>query len=263
MLPVPKLEEEDWDEDEDEFEDGRWVEDAPKFQNELLAALESAGGTGSMSRPDWISNYETDEQQKIKSAVLSQQSRVENARAKLASLQHKRDEIDAADQLFLGTGRALEIEVKRVFELMNAEVFEPQTGREDWRLHFDEGDAVVEVKGLSKSAAESHAAQLEKWVSTVFEETGKVPKGILIVNTWREVPLADRNKADFPEQMLPYCIDRKHCLVTGIEMFLIRRDIEINPLRASYWREKMLNTSGRIDGCGDWQSVIHVSEQTE
>jgi hypothetical protein len=146
---------------------------------------------------------------------------------------------------------------------MGAEFTEPQPGREDYRLELGGRIAVVEVKGLSKSAGEKHAAQLEKWVSTVFEDTGKMPKGILIANTWREVPLAERIEADFPEQMMAYCQDRKHCLVTGVEMFWIRADIEANPERAEYWREFLLSTVGRVDGCGDWRSVIHVSAPIE
>lgn len=45
-----------------------------------------------------------------------------------------------------------------------------------------------------------------------------MPKGILVVNTWRELPLGERQKDDF----------------------LLRRF----PARAEYWRKLLLKTKG-------------------
>jgi len=52
--------------------------------------------------------------------------------------------------------------------------------------------AVVEVKGLGKSAAENNAAQLEKWVSEYYLTKGIKPKGILIVNAYKDVPFKEQ-----------------------------------------------------------------------
>ncbi|MGW4635964.1 hypothetical protein ACWEMY_24600, partial [Nocardia sp. NPDC004415] len=121
---------------------------------------------------------------------------------------------------------------------------------------FDSRSAVVEVKGVNKSAAEKHAAQLEKWVAGELEATGTAPKGLLVVNTWRETDLSARTEKDFPDQMLPYCVSREHCLMTGLQLFVIRSEIEADASRAEYWRDKILKTSGIIDGADDWQSVL-------
>ena len=52
--------------------------------------------------------------------------------------------------------------------------------RDDLILQYNDRIAVVEIKGvLRKSAAERHAAQLEKWVSSYFSDKGIRPKGIL------------------------------------------------------------------------------------
>lgn len=146
------------------------------------------------------------------------------------------------DQLFLGTGRALELQVRAVLELLGGTVTEPEPGRDDWKVSFPEGDAVVEVKGVGKSAAEKHAAQLEKWVASAYEQTGAMPKGILVVNTWRETPLSERTKEAFPAQMLPYSEGRGHCLVTGLQLYLIRADVEAHPEHAENWRKALLET---------------------
>jgi len=91
--------------------------------------------------------------------------------------------------LFVGTGRPLELEVKAALEALGATVTEPAPNRDDWLAEFPGVDAVVEVEGVEKSGAEKHAAQLEKWVAGRFEKTGNAPKGILVVNAWRDVPL--------------------------------------------------------------------------
>ena len=90
-----------------------------------------------------------------------------------------------------------------------------------------------------------------------------MPKGILVVNTWRELPLLERTKDDFPAQMLPYCKGRGHCLMTGLQLFVIRADVDANPDRAKYWRDLLLKTKGVLGQARGWQSVIQPTQTTE
>lgn len=233
-----------------------WLPIAHDFQVDLLAAIEQLSGAKTISRPAWIERYATADQQRLRTEIVKQQKRIESARAKLTKLQQEREEAEARDQLFLGTGRALELEVQNVLELLGGTVTEPESGRNDWKVSFPEGDAVVEVKGVGKSAAEKHAAQLEKWVASVLEETGRSPKGILVINTWRETPLSERTEENFPKQMLPYCQGRGHCIVTGLQLFIIRSMVEKDPGQVEYWRKQLLETVGPVVGCDDWRPVI-------
>ncbi len=114
----------------------------------------------------------------------------------------------------------------------------------------------MEVKGVGKSAAEKHAAQLEKWVASEMEESGEAPKGILVVNTWRETALDERPAEDFPDQMLKYSKSRGHCLVSGLQLFVIREEVEANPNRAEFWRKKIMKTSGVLAGATDWPKYL-------
>ncbi|WP_150253122.1 hypothetical protein [Nocardiopsis deserti] len=260
LVPAINLRDEPGNGDSD---DEGWLPEAPQFQADLLAAISQLSGSKSMSRPQWIARYATDEQEHLRLEIVKQQKKIEEARTRLADLQRQKELAEAKDQLFLGSGRALELEVKSVLELLGGAVTEPTPGRDDWKVSFSEGDAVVEVKGIKKSAAEKHAAQLEKWVATALEETEKAPKGILAVNTWRERPLDERTEADFPDQMIPYCEGRQHCLVTGLQLFVIRDDVEKNPERAEHWRRELLNTVGRMTGCDDWRSVLRETRSKD
>jgi hypothetical protein len=252
--------EEDGTKDDDGY---FWAAEALEFQADLVDALLQLNAGAVNSRPAWAENYATEAQQKLRDGVVAQQKKVENARARLTKLQGQKEDAEARDQLFLGTGRALELQVRDVFELLGGTVTDPEPGRDDWRVSFPEGDAVLEVKGVKKSAAEKHAAQLEKWVAGAYEETGTMPKGILVVNTWRENPLSERVKEDFPAQMIPYSKGRGHCLVTGLQLFLIQADVESNRARAKYWRKALLKTKGVLTKPSDWHAVIHITETEE
>ncbi|XRQ08904.1 hypothetical protein ACN3XK_72550 [Actinomadura welshii] len=251
---------EEVDEDEDPY-----VEEAPNFQTDLLEAIGQLAGSTTQTRPAWMERYSTAQEKEIKAELVKQQRRIEAARKRLTKLQQKREAIEARDQLFLGSGRALELEVKKALEALGGQVTEPNPGRDDWKVSFPEGNAVVEVKGVGKSAAEKHAAQLEKWIAAELEETGKAPKGILVVNAWRDLPLNERTQDAFPSQMLPYCESRGHCLVTGLQLFVILANLEADPSQAEHWRKTVLATSGKLAGADNWRSVLDetrpVSEQ--
>jgi hypothetical protein len=149
---------------------------AAAFQEDLLEAVTKVLGVRDDDRPEWAQSYRTQQQRDAQAQVVAQQQAVETARAQLSKAESDLAELDAHDQLYLGSGRALEFEVRAVFELLGGAVTEPEPGRDDWRVSFPEGDAVVEVKGVGKSAAEKHAAQLEKWVASAITDEGKAPK---------------------------------------------------------------------------------------
>lgn len=253
-LQAPRDDEADDEPGDDEI----WVPEAEQFQADLLATVEQLGGSSNVSRPPWADGYITREQTRLRADVVRRQKQVEKAHTELAQAQQKKESAELKNQLFLGTGRTLELEVRKVLELLGGEVTEPIPGRDDWKVSFPEGRVVCEVKGVSRSAAEKHAAQLEKWVASDYDETGQLPKGLLVVNTWRDVPLTDRTGADFPDQMIPYSKSRGHCLISGLQLFVILADIEANPERAAHWRNLIMTTSGVMTDCNDWRSVLSV-----
>ncbi|WP_079614160.1 hypothetical protein [Mycobacteroides abscessus] len=264
LVLIPALNLQASEDDElDEDDDDTWVDDAPNVQVDLLDAITAMTENAIRAHPTWSLRYETAEQSKLRENIVKQEARVETARKRLTRLIEQRDRLQARNQLFLGTGEPLAMEVKIVLELLGGKVTQPNPERDDWKVTFPEGNAVVEVKGVSKSAAEKHAAQLEKWVAGEFEESGVAPKGILVINTWRETELSERRETDFPDQMLPYCEGRGHCLITGLQMFCIRLDIERDTSRADYWREKILTTSGLIKDVPDWQSKLIVTDDEQ
>jgi hypothetical protein len=250
-------------EDEELGDEEEWPDEAFEFQSDLLAAIAQLSTQGEIAQPGWAINYTTSTKRASQEKVAKQFTILERAQGKLIRFQALAEKELLLDQLYLGTGRQLELRVRDVFTLLGFKVEEPKPGRADWHASADGGSAVLEVKGLLKSAGEKNAAQLEKWVAEAMERTGTSPKGILIANTWRDIPIAERNQPDFPDQMLPYCISRGHCLVTGLDLFVIANDAKREPSRKHFWRKRIIETKGRLVGVPYWTEFITESSITE
>lgn len=263
-------EEDDLDEDDDvvELDDDVLAdvdasdEDGPasvawRFQSQIRDLIEVLqAGAELEPLPEWSNSYVVSGEVELQEEVLDRTRQVETARAALASAQARLDALQGRKRLVTGTGTALEVEVRRVLEALGGDVQPGAPGRDDWIVTFPEGIAVVEVKGLNGSAAEKHAAQLEKWVANRLEETGQPAKGLLVVNGWRKTPLAERTKDVFPDQMLKYSKARGHCLATGLQLLGILQSVEAKPATATTWRKKIMTTSGVLKAPDDWQRIL-------
>jgi hypothetical protein len=164
--------------------------------------------------------------------------------------------------LFTGTGPALEMLVENALAKLGFAVDEGRPGRSDRIALRGDRVAVLEIKGLVKSAGEKDAAQLEKWVSEYLLEHGKAPKGILVVNGWRTVPLRERTEPVFPEQMLPFSKARDHCLMTGLQLLGAWLDVEENPDKADEIAESILSCIGLYGKYADWTKFVCSKQET-
>jgi hypothetical protein len=165
--------------------------------------------------------------------------------------------------LFTGTGRSLELAVRRALEALGFDVSEGAPGRDDLVAQYGGRVAVLEVKGTSKSAGEYQAAQLEKWVSDYYFTQQVRPKGILVVNAFRELPLRERTEAAFPNQMLEYSERREHCLLTGLQLLGAVLAVEQDSSRRDQMIESLFATNGVYPGFQDWSAFLvgpHPSE---
>ena len=137
---------------------------------------------------------------------------------------------------------------------------EGEIGRDDLIIKYNEKIAVIEVKGVSKSAAEKHVTQLEKWVSEYHLKNEIKAKGILVINAFKDVPLSERKEKPFPDQMLPYSQKREHCLITGLQLLGLYLDC-VNNLSK---KEKMINllfeTNGIFKEYEDWENFLETNK---
>ena len=134
--------------------------------------------------------------------------------------------------------------VKLVLSELSFDLIEAERGRSDVIAKWLEFDIVAEIKGVSKSAAEKHAAQLEKWVAQFIEENGHSPKPLLIVNGFCDIPVLSRTEDVFPHQMLKYCEARGHVLITTTQLLCLYIETKNTPSLLKERLEELLSTVG-------------------
>ena len=114
----------------------------------------------------------------------------------------------------------------------------------------------MEIKGLTGSAAEKNAAQLEKWASDFIDKNEKSAKPLLVVNAFRELPLEQRTEVAFPNQMLSYSKSRNHCLITTTQLLCLFIEITENPDCKDERINELLTTVGVYNRYSDYTNFI-------
>jgi hypothetical protein len=236
-------------------------EDAEEVEPDLLAAIRSLVDslreeTGNFKLPDWSSKYLLPDESAQRAELASREverdallRRIDDQKQQLAILGQRKI-------LFTGSGAALETQAKAAFRRLGFEILDAPTGRDDFIARRKGKVAVVEVKGVTKSAAEKHAAQLEKWVAGYYDTHGEQPKGVLVANTFNEKRLGERTGADFPDQMLPYSKARGHVLVTGLQLLGAWLELDLRPDLSDEIAASLLSTVGVWDRYTDWKKFL-------
>ncbi|MCV2460240.1 hypothetical protein OEB94_13255 [Streptomyces sp. ICN988] len=221
-----------------------WV-DAPAALTEWLTGITKET---EQSKPSWADDYQFPESADRFARLSTLNTEMEKLLEEIEKVRAEQAEDDSWKILIYAQGEPLERRVAQAFQLFGFDLLEAVEGRADLRLSHEGRPAVVEVKGLTKSAAEKNAAQLEKWVSEEIEAGETQPKAILVANTWRETRPDERVETSFPNQMLKYAQDRGHCLVTGAQLLAMVRTVLHSPERAKDIAEQLLATVGTTTG---------------
>jgi hypothetical protein len=221
----------------------------------LISWIKSLTSTDRESKPAWLSDFPFQED-------VTRQGRIEDIKSQMIALSREVEileiESDASDdwkRLIYAQGDELEEQVQAAFRLLGFDVEPGPPGRSDIRLSWNGKRAVVEVKGLGKGAGERNAAQLEKWVAGDTSEGEQTPKGILVVNGWRDRPPNKRLEPVFSHQMLDYSERREHCLVTGLQLLSMVRACMKDPTKADTLADLVLSSTGLVHG---WDDLAHV-----
>lgn len=194
--------------------------------------------------PEWAEKFsilnEDSEQEKLKKDKDKLDKLLQKIKKQEATIQ----QIQRYKTLVTSSGNQLEETVKLVLSELSFDLIEAERGRSDVIAKWLEFDIVAEIKGVSKSAAEKHAAQLEKWVAQFIEENGHSPKPLLIVNGFCDIPVLSRTEDVFPHQMLKYCEARGHVLITTTQLLCLYIETKNTPSLLKERLEELLSTVG-------------------
>jgi hypothetical protein len=207
--------------------------------------------TGHEQLPGWTERLvlpgERDARRRLTAAQAKTQTWRDTALAREEALR----QIQRRKGLLTASGTALERLVEEALTTLGFEVEVGPDGRVDRVLRLGDRVAVVEVKGQKHSAKEGDAAQLNKWVAAYHADHGVQPKGILVVNAYRDLPLPQRTDEAFPHQMLGFAVDQQEfCLITGEQVLALWLKAEAEPDKRRALAESILDCVGVFDGPG-------------
>lgn len=213
--------------------------------------------------PEWTNEYllpgEKDEKDKLSRIEVEIQQLMQEKAASEARL----SSYLPMKQLWCATGTTLENSTKIAFEELGFTLLSTVPDRDDIIMTIEDQTIIVEVKGVTKSAGEKNAAQLEKWLSTYLAEKEIKAKGILLVNAFREFPLVDRKQDAFPAQMIPYATQRNQCLLTTVQLSSILLYCRENTDEKSKIVQELLTTVGVYNKFDKWDHYIQQEKESK
>lgn len=195
--------------------------------------------------PEWASEICILDEREALSKKEEIANRIQELQEELKQQECVIEKIQRYKLLITSSGGCLEEIVKQVLGELGFSLIDTEKGRSDIIARYNDSYIVAEIKGVSKSAAEKHAAQLEKWVSQFVEENETIPKAVLIVNGFCETPVKDRNEDVFPHQMLKYCEARGHALITTTQLLCLFIEIQHNPECKEERLTELLSCNGK------------------
>ena len=215
------------------------------FWKPLLDAI-SAPEIPETDAPDWIDDYTTASERDAFSIVEAETRVIAEATDRLGTAAGNLKAARLPKRLLYATGPELESACLDALVALGGTPLEVEPNRADLLIDFGTWTAVVEVKGVTGSASEANAAQLEKWAS---EHVATVPnlKSILLVNAFREVDPGKR-KAVFPNQMIPYSTKRDHLLMTTSQLLVIVAGVADGSREVRLVLEELRTTIGVLSG---------------
>lgn len=215
-----------------------------EFINALLELENNLSTTVEDKLPEWTNGFYILNEKEILSQISDTKNEVKKLQDKLESQNKELELIRNYKYLLTATGKPLELIVKQVLKEIGFDLLETEDNRSYVIAKYKNIDIVAEIKGLTKSAGEKNAAQLEKWVSEFISREGRTPKSLLIINAYCNLPLPERKEAIFPNQMLSYSTRREQCLISTYQLLKLFIETKENPDKSDILISELLNTVG-------------------
>ena len=230
-----------------------------EFIKDLADLLDNIKNKSVNPFPQWANEYILPGEQSIIDNVNTIDSKIENLIKEKEIESQRLIELQYQKRLFTACDDELEEIVKEMLIKIGFEIIKYGGNEEDILMEYNKKSFIVEIKGLDKSAAEKNAAQTAKWIANYFAETGKKPKGILIVNGFKSKLLEDRQDI-FPNQMLKYSTQQEICLLSTIQLLNIYYAIKNNPIEKKKIIDSIFKTNGVYKEFSDWKSNLSKKE---
>lgn len=206
--------------------------------------------------PEWVGAYRLPGEKAGEDAIANTNAQIKALYVQQKEQQRSLGSLQFFKTLVGGAGGSLESAVDLALAELGMTVEAGKPKRVDrvglWQKHV----FAIEVQGVKNSAAEDHARSLMMWCQEVALEKKQEPKGLLVVNGFRETDVQQRKKDIWPDKVVEICERYKFCAITSMQLMALLFTKRQEPHRADELLQALLDTNGVFAGYDDWQTFL-------
>jgi hypothetical protein len=260
-----------------------------------LLLLPSLLTTGDVELPLWAASYQTTEERRMIALAGELRAKESKIRSEIESVESKLKKLEAPKHLYTDTGDGLVQAAKAALQTLGLVVEDGPHPRADLIASDGKRIAAIEVKGLLGSAKESNVRQCQQWrqdidhvltlireeqeigdpdlkrYKSILEKLGvpifgpEAPEeaaGIMIIGTYRELPLEDRRDLDFPDAAARAAKRLGISAMTGLQLFCLTRESQESDGSRQGAIDLLFSGAGVLAAGSDWHKHLEIEGAT-
>lgn len=199
--------------------------------------------------PEWANSFCLPGEEQLINTIQEATQRLEEINQSLSdareSLRHRRN----PKRLVFAFDDELEEAVEETLSFLGFKREQKAvSNRTDGVFWVSEKSLVMEIKGKKKGAEGSNIGQVVKWKGEFFEKHGKAPDAaILLVNGWREIPIANRGIV-FEKNLIIDATRERIGLLSGLQLLNLRIAVEQEIISREECCDILLTLVGTLEG---------------
>jgi hypothetical protein len=232
--------------------------------------------------PSWAHEFRTVQERNAAAEIDTLQAEAARIQTEIARHQLGLDDAARLKQLIAGSGHGFAKAAASALGELGFSVIEGQHPRADLVVSDGSRMAAVELKGVEGPIAEKYLRQLWAWMAEIDNILSMPPKdrikeqtdyaaaiaklgtpmgnldckGLLIVGTFRMIPLDQRSEPDLPDPVQKRLGSTDVCILTGLQLLGLvlagRKNPELKPAIV----QELMTTRGRLQRALDWTEFL-------
>jgi hypothetical protein len=199
--------------------------------------------------PAWAESLRLEGSRELEGQIDARQGRIDEVRQELEPLLEEKARREGFKAILYETGVApLQNVVEAAFKELGFKTL-PSDVSDEFYVEFNGTRALIEVKGVEKSASLTDLRQLLDYQLEHEQKYGTAIKSILVVNAWRKLPPERRGLAKtpvFPDNVVKRASANHIALLDTLELFKALNACWLGEVDTQHLFELLMATSGIV-----------------